>query len=82
MIHYHGTPCGGRREDVARFLAGRHAFVPFVRPEDIGTASEVCESFAFDNGAFSAWKRGISIDFSAYLEWCSRWCRHRGRRCR
>lgn len=35
MIHYHGTPCGGRREDVARFLAARHAMVPFGGSEDI-----------------------------------------------
>lgn len=28
MIHYHGTPVGGTRQDGARFLAGRHALVP------------------------------------------------------
>ena len=44
MIHYHGTPCGGRREDVARFLSGRHALIPFGRSEDIGTAAEVCHT--------------------------------------
>ena len=25
MIHYHGTPVGGSRQDVARFLMGRPA---------------------------------------------------------
>lgn len=25
MIHYHGTPVGGSRQDVARFLMTRHA---------------------------------------------------------
>jgi hypothetical protein len=31
MIHYHGTPIGGTRQDVARFLVGRHALIPFGR---------------------------------------------------
>lgn len=79
MIHYHGTPCGGKRDDVARFLAGRHAFVPFPRPEDIGTAAEVCQSFALDNGAFSAWKSGEPVtDWSGYYAWVDEWRRHPG----
>lgn len=79
MIHYHGTPCGGKREDVARFLAGRHALIPWVRPEDIGTAAEVCQSFCLDNGAFTAWKSGEPItDWSGYYEWVDTWRRHPG----
>lgn len=61
MIHYHGTPAGGTRDDAARFLRGRHALVPWVRDEDIGTVAEVCQSFMLDNGAFSAWKSGEPI---------------------
>lgn len=77
MIHYHGTPCGSTREDVARFLAGRHALVPFSRPEDIGTAAEVCQSFCLDNGAFTAWKSGKPIeDWTPYYEFCETWHRH------
>lgn len=78
MIHYHGTPCGATREDVARFLAGRHALVPFVRPEDIGTAAEVCQSFVLDNGAFSAWKQGRTVDWKDYYAWVNEWHRHPG----
>ncbi len=40
MIHYHGTPIGGSRQDVVRFLSGRHALVPFARPDDLGAALE------------------------------------------
>lgn len=70
MIHYHGTPVGGRREDVARFLAGRHALIPFPRAEDLATASIVCESFCVDNGAFSAWRSGSPVtDWTPYYEW-------------
>lgn len=77
MIHYHGTPCGATREDVARFLATRHALISFFRPEDIGTAAEVCQSFGIDNGAFSAWKSGAAIsDWSAYYDFVSKWMNH------
>jgi len=77
MIHYHGTPCGATREDVARFLTGRHALIPWVRPEDIGTAAEVCQSFVIDNGAYTAWKQGTPItDWEPYFEFVKLWCRH------
>lgn len=79
MIHYHGTPCGATREDVARFLSGRHALIPWVRPEDIGTAAEVCQSFCLDNGAFTAWKQGTPItDWSGYFRWADEWLHHPG----
>src|SRR5690606_37336552 len=32
----------------------------------------------FDNGAFSAWKRGEELDFDAYARWCEEWHRHPG----
>ncbi|VTS08529.1 hypothetical protein [Tuwongella immobilis] len=76
MIHYHGTPCGATRIDVARFLSGRHALIPFVRSEDIGTAAEFCQSFCVDNGAFSAWKQGVVIDWETYYEFVREWHRH------
>ena len=77
MIHYHGTPCGGERKEAAKFLAGRHALIPWVRPEDVGTAAEVCQSFCVDNGAFTAWKSGQPIaEWSAYYEWVEHWHRH------
>ena len=41
LIHYHGTPIGGSRQDVARFLAGRHALVPFPRQDDVGIVADV-----------------------------------------
>ncbi len=77
MIHYHGTPCGATREDVARFLSGQHALIPWTRPEDIGTAADVCQSFCLDNGAFGAWKSGEPIaDWAPYYEWVLQWCQH------
>jgi hypothetical protein len=76
MIHYHGTPCGGQREQAERFMRGRHMLIPFVRPDDIATAAEVCQSFCLDNGAFTAWKQGIAIDWNLYYEFVEQWHRH------
>lgn len=77
MIVYHGTPFGGDRAGVTRFLHGRNALIPFPRPEDCETAFEVCQTVVFDNGAFSAWKSGEPItDWMPYYDWCDEWHRH------
>ena len=69
MIHYHGlpiTPATAARAAVT----GGHAFVSFRYPDQFGIAIEVCQSFAVDNGAFSAWKSGNPVDdWSAYYAW-------------
>lgn len=78
MIHYHGTPIGGTRQDGARFLAGRHALVPFPRQDDMGIVADVCQSFVFDNGAFSVWKKGGALDVDGYTRWVEQWHRHPG----
>lgn len=78
MIHYHGTPIGGPRQDTARFLMGRHALVPFPRRDDMGIVADVCQSFVFDNGAFTVWKQGGQLDVPRYVEWCDQWHRHPG----
>jgi len=78
MIHYHGTPVGGTRQDAARFLSGRHALVPFPRPDDVGAVSELCQSFVFDNGAFTVWKQGGQLDVDGYAQWVDDWYRHPG----
>lgn len=69
MIHYHGTPVGGTRTDVVRFLSGRHALIPFARPDDLGAALEVCQSVVLDNSAFSLWKKGGDVDVAGYHAW-------------
>lgn len=78
MIHYHGTPIGGSRQDAARFLMGRHALVPFPRQDDIGIVAEVCQSFCLDNGAFTVWKQGGQLDVPGYVQWAYEWSRHPG----
>jgi hypothetical protein len=78
MIIYHGTPIGGARLDVTRFLAGRHALVPFPRPDDLAAVAEVCQSFILDNGAYTIWKQGGQLDYAGYVAWVEKWHRHPG----
>lgn len=78
MRCYHGTPIGGPRQDAARFLAGRCALVPFPRRDDMGAVAEFAQSFVFDNGAFTAWKKGGELDVNGYVAWCDEYHRHPG----
>lgn len=78
MIHYHGTPIGGNRQDAARLLSGRHALVPFPRRDDIGAVADLCQSFCFDNGAFSVERQGGTLDVDGYIRWVDEWRFHPG----
>lgn len=69
MIHYHGTPITPATAAL-RAIAGGHAFVSFQRPEQLGLALDVAQSFAIDNGAFSAWRSGNPVaDWNLYYAW-------------
>ena len=51
-------------------VSGGHAFVSFAHSDQLGIAIDVCQSFAIDNGAFSAWKQGKPVtDWKDFLEW-------------
>lgn len=77
MIHFHGTPMGGNRRDVVRFLSGRHALIPFERPDDLAVALDVCQSIVLDNSAFSRWKDdGSDVDVAGYHAWVQRLAGH------
>lgn len=71
MIHYHGLPINP--QTAARHAVdGGHAFVSFYDPQPLGLAVEVCQSFAVDNGAFSAWKRGEPVRcWRGFYEWAA-----------
>lgn len=78
MIPYHGTPVGGTKVGAINFLAGRHALVPYPRKDDLYVVSEMCQSFVFDNGAFTVWKQGGKLDIPGYMKWCEEWNKHPG----
>jgi hypothetical protein len=69
MIHYHGLPISPTTAAAHAISAG-HAFISFAHAEQLGIAVNVCQSFAVDNGAFSAWKAGAPItDWRPFYEW-------------
>lgn len=69
MIHYHGLPITPASSALSA-VSGGHAFVSFRYPDQLAIALEVCQSFAVDNGAFSAWKSGKPVtDWSGYYQW-------------
>lgn len=69
MIHYHGLPMTPATVAMHTLQAG-HGFVSYAHPDQLSIAVEVCQSFAIDNGAFSAWKSGNPIkDWTAFYDW-------------
>jgi hypothetical protein len=69
VIHYHGLPITPNTVAVNAVSAG-HAFVSFAHPSQLNIAVEVCQSFAVDNGAFSAWKAGRPVtDWRPFYVW-------------
>lgn len=79
MIHYHGTPLTPT-DAASRFFRARHAMVSFGVAQGRGQLpllAEVCQSFALDNGAFTAWRAGSPVtDWSAYYAWVFQWTNH------
>lgn len=75
MIHYHGGPI--TPETCAyRAWQGGHAFISFAHPDQIRLAASVCQTFALDCGAFTAWKQGRKVDWQEYYDWCAEWLHH------
>lgn len=69
MIHYHGLPITPESAAHAA-VNGGHAFVSHRYPEQLKLVLSVCQSFAVDNGAFSAWKSGNPVaDWTRYYAW-------------
>lgn len=75
MIHFHGGPI---TPDTCALKAwkGRHAFISFANPGQLMLASEVCQSFALDNGAFSFWTKKRVVSWDSYYEFVARWKNH------
>lgn len=69
MIHYHGLPITPNTAAALAITTG-HAFISYAHPDQLPIAIEVCQSFAVDNGAFSAWKKGAPVlNWSGYYDW-------------
>ncbi|WP_036018346.1 hypothetical protein [Paraburkholderia mimosarum] len=69
MIHYHGLRITPETAAV-RAIGGGHAFVSFRDVKQFTLVLDVCQSFAVDNGAYSAWRAGEPVgDWSPFYEW-------------
>lgn len=76
MIHYHGGPI---TPDTCAIRAwkGRHAFISFANKSQLGLASEICQSFAVDNGAFTFWGDGKTrMDWNPYYDFVAQLMHH------
>lgn len=67
MIHYHGTPITPR--PALEGMAGRNFCVSFAAPQDLRTVVRIGQSVMLDNGAFSAFTRGVPLDVDGYYRW-------------
>lgn len=71
MIHYHGLPITPATAALSAINAG-HAFVSYRHRDQLGLAVQTCQSFAIDNGAYSAWRSGAPVtDWRPYYAWAA-----------
>lgn len=52
--------------------------VSHAYPEQTALVAEVCQSFVFDNGAFTMWKGGRKPIWDDYAQWVKTWAQHPG----
>jgi hypothetical protein len=52
--------------------------ISFARPDQLEIAAEVCQSFCFDNGAFTAWRSGKAFDMEGFADFVEGWHMHPG----
>lgn len=57
-------------------MQSRHGFVSYAHSSSIGLVSEICQSFALDNGAFSTWKTGKTFDVTGFAAFVKQWHKH------
>ncbi|MES3535790.1 hypothetical protein QDQ20_14850 [Enterobacter hormaechei] len=75
--HYHGTPVWGASGDVHRIaVSGAGAFVSYARPDQITASIRYALGVGIDNGAFSAWMRGLVIDWRSFYQWLLQYYHH------
>lgn len=67
MIHYHGTPITPRSE--LQKMAGLCFCVSYAAPNDADWCLSHAQSIMWDNGAFSIWRSGKTLDQTAFAAW-------------
>jgi len=67
MIHYHGTPLYPKTSLLE--MGGKHFCISFYRRDNLQDVLNLAQSIMFDNGAFSSYTRGDSVNLSKYYLW-------------
>lgn len=67
MIHYHGTKISPNR--YLEKMAGRHFCVSYASPSQLDICLRIGSSVMLDNGAFSAYTRGLQLDVPGFYRW-------------
>lgn len=75
MIHFHGGPITPDTATIRAWKA-RHAFISYAHPSQVVLASEICQSFSLDCGAFSFWTENRPIDWPGYYLFVKKWMNH------
>jgi len=77
IIHHMGTPVWGNKGEVlAACVRSGGAFVSYARPDQIRQCIRQAISVWIDNGAFSAWKSGLVIDWPDFYDWLFQYYYH------
>ena len=78
MIHYHGTPISPR-EKCAQ-MQGRHFCLSYAYiqrcPSETEFVLSLAQSVMFDNGAFTAFTKGLHLDHEGFVEWVNQYVQH------
>jgi hypothetical protein len=69
--HFHGTPISPL--SVLNTLAGRNFCISYAAPQQVSIAHEIGQSCMLDNGAFSVWSRGHTLDVDGFMDWAEPW---------
>jgi len=73
-VHYHGSPIWGNKGEVCKVaVRGAGAFISYARPDQIKLCLKYADSVGIDNAAFSAWKKGLIINWTEFYQWLGRY---------
>ena len=67
MIKYYGTPLTPKSVFI-KALTRRNCLIPFPNPQDLKRGIEVCNKVIVDNGAFTIWRKGGSVNWDEYYD--------------
>ena len=67
MIHYHCADIHPHHRLTE--LAGKHLLVSYAYPTAAMISHQIAQSCLLDNGAFSVWRSGKTVDWNAFYEW-------------